>query len=231
MGSSSVDLILCDLPYEKTQNHWDKMIPLGPLWEQYKRILKPCGVVVLTAIQPFASRLVLSNLEMFRYDWIWRKNRTTGFLNAKKMPLRNHEHVIVFYSKLPKYYPQKTHGHKPVNFFTKHTPDGSNYGKTKLGLSGGGQTDRFPTSIQDFPVVKNDNSGKDKLHPTQKPVAMMEYFIRTYTDEGDLVLDNACGSGTTGVAAQNLGRAYILMDNDPESYEKAKARLGSTFLV
>ncbi len=221
---SSVDMILCDLPYGVTaRNKWDEIIPFEPLWEQYKRIAKEKAAIVLTAVQPFASRLILSNPDMFRYDLIWKKNKKTGFLNAKKMPLRAHEIVLVFYRKLPIYNPQKTTGHNPVNSYTKHTSDGSNYGETKQGIKGGGQTDRYPVSILEFPVVNNDS--KEKFHPTQKPVEMFEYFIKTYTDEGMVVLDNCIGSGTTAVACINLGRKYIGIESDKDYYRDSCERV------
>ena len=162
---------------------------------------------------------------MFRYDLIWEKNKTTGFLNAKKMPLRKHESILVFYKKNPVYNPQKTTGHKPVNTFTKHTSDGTNYGKTKLGIKGGGQTDRHPTSIVRIPVVNNDSH--DKVHPTQKPIALFEYLINTYTNENMVILDNCIGSGTTAVACQKLNRIFIGIEIDSAYFELANRRIGS----
>lgn len=225
--TGSVDMILCDLPYGTTRNKWDSIIPLEPLWEQYERVIKPNGAIVLTAQTPFDKVLGVSNLSLLRYEWIWEKPAATGFLNANKMPLKAHENVLVFYKKAPTYNPQKTTGHKPVNSYTKHTTDGTNYGATKRGISGGGSTERHPRSVQVFSSDKQ----KSALHATQKPVALMEYLIQTYTNPGELVLDNACGSGTTGVAAQNLGRDYLLMENDPESYSKATRRLQENYKV
>ena len=226
LPSQSIDMILCDLPYGVTaQNKWDEIIPFADLWKQYERIIKDNGAIVLTAVQPFTSMLIMSNPKLFRYDWVWEKNKSTGFLNAKKMPLRNHESIVVFYKKLPTYNPQKTTGHKPANSYTKNTSDGSNYGKTKLGISGGGQTDRYPTSVQKFKVVNNDNSGGNKYHPTQKPVEMFEYLIKTYTNEGDLVLDNCIGSGTTAVAAINTNRRYIGMEKEMKYFDIARKRV------
>jgi len=223
----SIDMILCDLPYGATKNAWDSVIDLDEMWNQYLRIIKDNGCIALTASQPFASLLVTSNLKYFRYDWIWKKNKSTGFLNAKKMPLRNHESILIFYKNLPTYNPQKTQGHSPVNSYCKNTSDGTNYGKTKLGISGGGQTDRYPLSIQEFSVVNNDNSHGNKSHPTQKPVELFEYLIRTYTNAGDIVLDNCCGSGTTGIAAINSGRNYILIEKNIEYFNMADNRLRS----
>lgn len=226
IDDDSIDMILCDLPYGVTsQNKWDVIIPFDPLWKCYKRIAKKNAAIVLTASQPFASQLIVSNPKMFRYDLIWQKNKKTGFLNAKKMPLRSHEHILVFYKSLPIYNPQKTKGHRPVNSYTKNTSDGTNYGETKIGLQGGGQTDRYPHSIIDFPVVNNDS--KDKFHPTQKPVDLFKYLIKTYTNENMLVLDNCIGSGTTAIAALECNRNFIGIEKDNEYYEKCKERIAN----
>ena len=227
MPNKSVDMILCDLPYQSTaRNSWDQMIDCEILWSHYKRIIKDNGAIVLTATQLFASHLISSNPNMFRYDYVWVKNKTTGFLNAKRMPLRQHELVLVFYKKLPVYNPQKTTGHNPANLFTKHTSDGTNYGETNVGISGGGQTDRYPTSILKFPVVNNDS--KYKYHPTQKPVDLFEWLIRTYTNEDNVVLDNCIGSGTSAVAAIQSNRNYIGIDSDQEYCEIARKRIADT---
>lgn len=218
----SVDMVLVDLPYGRTaRNAWDNVISMEALWPKYKRICKPGAPIVFTAVQPFASMLVMSNPKWFRYDWIWRKNKTTGFLNAKKAPLRAHEHVLVFCEKGAPYFPQKTKGHKPVNSFTKHTSDGTNYGKTKRGVRGGGQTDRYPVTVLDFPVVNNDDP--EHIHPTQKPVPLFKYLILTYTKPGALVLDHCVGSGTTAIAAQECGRHFIGIDLDVSGARKRLA--------
>ena len=222
LDDESVDMILCDLPYGTTQNKWDSVIPLDLLWKQYNRVIKKNGAIVLFVAQPFTSQLVVSNPKDFRYSLVWEKNKSTGFLNAKKMPLRIHEDILVFYKKLPTYNPQKTTGHKPANRYTKNTSDGTNYGKTKTGISGGGQTDRYPTSILKFPVLNNDN--KSKFHPTQKPVPLYENLIKTYSNEGDIILDNCSGAGTCAVASINTKRAFICMEmnevyfNDSQNY-------------
>lgn len=218
----SVQLILCDLPYGTTaRNEWDKKIPLKPLWEQWLRILKPNGVIALWSQMPFTVELVMSNPQLFRYEWIIEKTKGTGFLNAKKMPLKTHENVLIFYKSLPVYNPQKTTGHTPVHSFTKHTEDGSCYGETKAGISGGGSTERFPRDVLTF---KWDTQ-KSKLHPTQKPVAANEYFIKTYTNPKDIVLDCCMGSGSTGVAALNTNRDFIGIEMNKEYFEIAKNRL------
>lgn len=220
----SIDLIVCDLPYGVTnQNKWDQLLPLDELWKQYKRVIKDNGAIVLTAVKPFSSMLIASNPKMYRYDIIWEKNKSTGFLNAKKMPLRAHEEILVFYKKLPTYNPQKTTGHKPANTYTKHTNDGTNYGKTKSGITGGGQTDRYPTSVWKIPVMNNDDPRK--FHPTQKPVELYEKIIKTYSNVGDTILDNCSGAGTAAIACLNTGRNYIgfewSKDNPSQYYEQS----------
>ncbi|KIN53263.1 DNA-methyltransferase [Bacillus subtilis] len=216
----SIDLIIRDLPYGVTnRNKWDEILPLEELWKQYKRVIKDNGAIVLTAVKPFSSLLIASNPKMYRYDIIWEKNKSTGFLNAKKMPLRSHEEILVFYKKLPTYNPQKTTGHKPANTYTKHTSDGTNYGETKSGISGGGQTDRYPTSVWRIPVMNNDDPRK--FHPTQKPVELYEKIIKTYSNEGDTVLDNCSGAGTAAIACINTNRNYICFEwnkDNPDQY-------------
>lgn len=220
---ASVDMILSDLPYGVTSNNkWDKTLPCDQLWNLYKRVIKPNGAIILTATQPFASQLICSNPKMFKYDLIWEKNKCTGFLNANKMPLRNHESILVFYKKRPVYHPQKTTGHKPVNSYTKYS-DGTTYGKTKTGVKGGGQTDRHPQSVLKFSVVNNDSD--QKIHSSQKPVSLFEFLIKSYTNENDVVLDNCLGSGTTCIAAINTGRRYIGIEKDAESCLSAKNRV------
>lgn len=212
-----VDMVLCDLPYSVTNRQkWDVLIPFDELWECYNSIVKDNGAMLFTAVEPFRSQLIASNPKLFKYDLIWVKNKVYGFLNAKKQPLRKHESILVFYKKQPTYNPQKTTGHKPVNGYTRHS-ESKNHGITKVGVSGGGQTDRYPTSILEFNMVNNDS--KEKYHPAQKPVELFEYLIKTYTNEGDLVLDNCVGSGTTCLAAKNLNRNFIGFEND-EKYHK-----------
>lgn len=210
IDDESIDMIFCDLPYGVTaRNRWDSIIPPELLWEQYERIIKPNGAILLFGQDKFTAKMMLSNERLHRYNIIWKKTTPTGFLNAKRMPMRCHEDIMVFYKQLPIYNPQKTTGHTPVHSYTKHTTDGSNYGDTKLGISGGGSTERYPTSIWEFPTDKQ----KSALHPTQKPLALCRYAIRTYTNEGDTVLDNCCGSGTIPLAAKLEHRNYIGMDN------------------
>lgn len=218
--SNSIDMIFTDLPYGTTQNAWDCEIDLGKLWQQYNRIIKENGCIALWAQAPFDKVLACSNLAMFRYEWIIEKTKATGHLNSKKMPMKAHENILIFYKKLPKYNPQKTQGHEPVHSYTKHTDDGSNYGKTKAGISGGGSTERFPRDVLKF---KWDTQ-KSKLHPTQKPMEACKYFIETYTDPGDWVLDSCMGSNTTRAACRELQRNYIGIEKEKEIFEVAERR-------
>lgn len=216
----SVDMILCDLPYGTTACKWDSVIPFEPLWEQYRRIAKKNAAIVLTASQPFTSVLVSSNLKMFKYDWVWRKPKGTGHLNARKMPMRDKEDVLVFYAKQPTYNPQFTEG-KPYKEKSgwKGTDGYEGYGVDKrIGNDNDGK--RYPKQVLEFGVVE-----RGTVHPTQKPVALMEYLINTYTNEGDVVLDNCMGSGTTGVAAVNLNRKFIGIELDPDYFAIAERRI------
>lgn len=222
LDNQSVDMILCDLPYGSSKCKWDIIIPFEPLWEEYKRITKSNGAIVLTATQPFASLLICSNLEAFKYDWVWHKTTSTGHLNSKIMPMRSHEAVLVFgYSKI-KYNPQKTYGHIRKVSLARHK---RNSIQTEIygthGLSSYDSTERFPRSVLTFKTDKQ----KQHLHPTQKPVSLFEYLIRTYTDEGDLVLDNCAGSGTTGIACINTKRQYILIEKELKYCEIIATRI------
>ena len=220
--NNSVDLVLVDLPYGTTQNKWDSVIDLEEVWKQLKRICSDNTPKIMFAQTPFDKVLGCSNLKELKYEWVWEKTTATGHLNAKKMPMKAHENILVFYDKLPTYNPQKTSGHKPANSYTKHQDDGSNYGKTKVGVSGGGQTDRYPRSVQ---VFKTDKQ-KVSLHPTQKPVALLEYLINTYSNEGDTVLDFTFGSCSTGVAALNTNRKFIGVEAEENYFDIGASRMG-----
>lgn len=221
--NKSIDFICCDLPYGSTKNHWDSVIDLNLLWEQYKRIIKENGAIVLTAQTPFDKVLGCSNLEMLKYEWIWRKSRPTGHLNANKMPMKAHENILVFYKKPPTFNKQMTIG-KP-----NHVKDGS-IRKSKATNNNYGH---FENVVQKSTNLKNpitvlEFSQQDPnkiLHPTQKPVALFEYLIKTYTNEGELVLDNCMGSGTTGVACKNLNRNFIGIELDQEYFKIAEKRI------
>ena len=216
----SIDMILADLPYGTTACKWDTIIPFEPLWEQYKRIIKPNGAIVLTASQPFTSALVMSNPKMFKYELIWEKSRKTNHMMAKKQPLKKHENILVFYSNQPIYNPQGVSDCKIIKKNTKGRLNSNIYGKTGNNLEHMQNKTGYPDSI-----LKVSNEHNVGSHPTQKPVALFEYLIKTYTNEGDLVLDNVAGSGTTGVAAMNTNRNFILMEQEPEYVEIIKKRL------
>lgn len=210
----SVDLILCDLPYGTTRNKWDSVIDLAALWTEYNRVC--CGAIVLTAQTPFDKVLGASNIDMLRYEWIWRKEAGTGFLNAKRAPLKDHENVLVFYGKPPTYNPQMRTGFKPYR--CKKGGDTSNYNPSGI-VTTESNGERYPVTVLEF------SRDKVKLHPTQKPVTLMEYLIKTYTNEGDAVMDNCMGSGTTGVACINTGRRFIGIEKDDGYFEVAKKRI------
>lgn len=213
----SIDMILCDLPYGTTQNKWDIVVPLKPLWEQYKRVIKKNGAIVLFSQQPFTSTLILSNPDWFRYEWIWEKHQGTGFLNAKKMPLKIHENILVFYKNLPTYNPQWTWQEPYVTKREIGVPS-TNYRDGKNNSVSISDGRRYPVSIQKF---KNDVG----LHPTQKPVALTEYLIKTYTNSGETVLDNCMGSGTTAIACLNTGRKYVGFEKNDDYYQMILERI------
>jgi DNA modification methylase len=217
LSDQSVDMVLCDLPYGTTACHWDTVIPLEPLWAHYRRLCT--GAIVLTAQTPFDKVLGASNLGMLRYEWVWEKTAATGHMNAKKAPLKAHENVLVFYDRAPTYNPQKTSGHRKI-VRALCTAKSAVYNKAGEAPAYD-STDRYPRSVVQFP---KDNR-LTALHPTQKPVALMEYLIRTYTNPGDTVLDNCMGSGTTGVAALRCGRQFIGMELDPDYFAIARDRI------
>lgn len=216
----SVDMILCDLPYGTTACKWDVIIPFDKLWKQYERMIKDNGAIILTASQPFTSVLINSNLNLFKYEWIWDKENPTNFCMANKQPMKYHENVLVFCKNQSVYNPQKWEGNKNH----KQGKSKNNFAETrgqikrvKDDLSGL----KFPKSIISFPKY----SSQCGLHPTQKPVLLFEYLIKTYTNEGDLVLDNCMGSGTTGIACVNLNRKFIGIELDEKYFEVAKNRI------
>jgi len=209
---ASVDMVLCDLPYGTTQNKWDTVIPFAPLWTEYARVCR--GAVVLTAAQPFTSALVMSRVDWFKHAWVWEKFAATGHLNAKRMPMKLHEDILIFSKHLAPYNPQ---GLLPFNKLTKRGSNGTNFGKS--GSENFQEFTNYPRSILRFP-----NDPKPE-HPTQKPVDLFRYLIRTYSNEGDLILDNCLGSGTTAVAAIMEGRHFIGIEKEPKYVEIAWRRI------
>jgi site-specific DNA-methyltransferase (adenine-specific) len=234
--AQSIDLILCDLPYGTTACKWDTVIPFEPLWAQYKRIIKDHGAIVLTASQPFTSILTCSNLPMYRYDWYWQKDKGSNFLFGNKMPLKNIETISVFYKAQPTYNPQKTinpagvsrkHLHRNPSKITSNVRDVM--GDWKETIMDETQNyhgkDYEPDKLLPKSLIYFAREQRGKLHPTQKPVALMEYLIRTYTNEGDTVLDNCMGSGTCAIAALNTKRNFIGIEQDSTYFADASKRI------
>lgn len=228
LETGSIDMILCDLPYGTTACKWDTIIPFDKLWEQYERIIKPNGAIVLFGSEPFSSYLRMSNIKNYRYDWIWNKNKGANPLLSNRMPMKSHETISIFYKKLPLYNPQFTEG-KPY----------------KAPRTGGTITNNFIKSNEKASFKQKDNNGKrhpltiidfsihcgSKIHPTQKPVALFEYLIKTYTNKGDTVLDNCIGSGTTAVACGNLERNCIGIEKDETYYNSAVKRINDIWAM
>ena len=222
----AIDMVLCDPPFGTTANYWDKRIPFEPLWEQYKRITKKNAAIVLFSQLPFGAELIMSNRKMFRYEWIWEKNFGVGFLQAHKMPLRAHENILVFYQKLPTYNPQKTKAEKKCSCRSRNKDTCNVYsirGRKSEKYIYKDDGYRFPKDIQKF-QTPNTTSGR-VVHPTQKPVDLLEYLIKTYTNEGELVLDNCIGSGSTAVAAINTNRNFIGFETDKKYFDIACKRI------
>lgn len=224
LPDSSVDLVLCDPPYGTTACTWDHMLPFDKLWKEYRRVLKPTGAAVLFAAQPFTIRLINSNARDFRYCWYWKKNNATGAMFAKKQPMRCIEDIVVFYHKAPTYNPQGlVEMARPR--FNAARPDG-----VYRAFKGEGSLQRFtnyPKHLLEF--ANEATSNKNRLHPTQKPVALLEYLVRTYTNPGETVLDNCMGSGSTGVACINAGRRFIGMEQDVGYFVTAANRIEEAY--
>lgn len=223
LRTGSVDLVFADLPYGRTQQSWDKCVPIEQLWEQLNRVCKPAAPMVFTAVQPFTSLLVCSNLKNFRYDMVWRKNKSTGFLNSKKQPLRAHESVCVFYREQPFYEPQMTDGHEPGHAVKGCLSKSPLYGSTPTPRSWGGSTKRYPTTVLEIPIVNGDCSSR--VHANQKPIDLPAWFIKTYTKPGDVVLDPTAGSGSTLVAAKSLDRQFVGFETDAKMCAVANKRI------
>ena len=220
--SSGVNLVLVDVPYGTTRCKWDVLIPFDPMWNHIKRVVKPNGAIVMTSSQPFTSLLICSNLKMYRYNWVWDKIKGTGHLNAQKIPMKCHEDVCVFYKKPPTFNPQKTSGHVRKTSHRRAHLQSDVYGKTTKDTFYD-STERFPRTIQRISC----DTQRSALHSTQKPVALMEYMIKTYSNKGDTVLDFAMGSGTTGIACKNLDRKFVGIEKDIDIFEIAHNRIGN----
>lgn len=218
LPNDCVDMLLVDLPYGTTACKWDSVIPLDKLWEEYYRVVKHNGAMVFTASQPFTTTLAASNIKDFRYEWIWEKPQGTNPLHAKRMPLKSHEDILVFYRKQPTYNPQMWYSTPYSGFSSEKSKIGEVYGERNSKHRDNPEGSRYPKTILRFKQEKG-------FHPTQKPVALMEYLINTYTDEGNVVLDNTMGSGSTGVAAVNLNRDFIGVELNKEYFDVAKERI------
>ena len=224
LPDQSVDMILCDLPYGTTACKWDVIIPFDKLWEQYERIIKPNGAMVLFGQEPFSSYLRTSKISLYRYDWIWDKVSTTNFANANKMPLSCNECVSVFYKALPTYNPIMTDAKqdriRPISKPKENNSETNKQasGKTRMYSENYDKTKRFPRKIIEMSCKIAECNSLNRIHPTQKPIALFEYLIKTYTNENDLVLDNTAGSCTTAIAALNTNRNYICMEKDENYY-------------
>ena len=242
--NKSIDMILCDLPYGVTsRNKWDKIISPELLWNQYARIIKDNGAIVLFGKQPFTSIMIISNKDMYRYNMVWRKNLKSGNLNARKMPMGAYEDIMVFYKKPPTYNPQKIPRTYQIPSGNKYNSKSTNYGKQKENYIDRQSDWLMPDDVIDYEdaysldaielenemlYIKCVHNSSGKLHPTQKPVELCEYLIRTYTNEGDLVLDNCMGSGTTGVAALQNNRNFIGIELDKNYFKIAQQRINNT---
>lgn len=217
----SVDMVLCDLPYGTTACKWDSIIPFEPLWEQYDRITKDNGAIVLFAAQPFTTKLIQSNMKQYRYNWYWKKNNATGGIYCKCQPLRCIEDICVFYRKMPTYNPQ---GLKKLDKVKIIQPKKNSVHGEKKNPSVQTHTG-YPKHLLEY---RNEaTNGKERKHPTQKPVALLEYLVRTYTNPGETVLDNCMGSGSTGVACVNTGRKFIGIEKDNKYFEIAEQRINN----
>tara|TARA_B100000965_G_C19580380_1_gene753256 strand:- start:129 stop:860 length:732 start_codon:yes stop_codon:yes gene_type:complete len=218
LSDDSVDMLLVDLPYGTTACKWDSIIPLDKLWEQYNRICKKNAAMIFTASQPFSTTLAASNIEDFKYEWIWEKPQGTNPMNAKVMPLKSHENILVFYRKKPTYNPQMWKSTPYSGFISETKKIGEVYGKQQSKHRDNPEGTRYPKTILKYKQEKG-------YHPTQKPVGLMAYLIKTYSNKGETILDNTMGSGTTGVACMNTGRNFIGIESDKKYFKIAKKRI------
>ncbi|AII17191.1 putative cytosine-5 methyltransferase [Aureococcus anophagefferens virus] len=219
ISDKSVDMILCDLPYGTTKNKWDSVIPFYDLWENYNRIIKDNGAIVLFGSQPFTTKLISSNMKDFRYCLVWEKNKFSDFLNAKRKPMKTNEDICIFYKKQPTYNPQYTYSTPYTRWNTQSAVDKqTNYGGHKQNIS---KSDgkRLPTTVLKFNRIERPD------HPTQKPIDLLEWLIKTYSNENELILDNCMGVGSTGIAAKNTNRRFIGIEKDQNYFKKATENL------
>ncbi len=216
----SIDAIICDLPYGMTKNNWDSVLPIDKLWKEYNRIIKDNGAIILFGNQPFSSKLIVSNLKMFRYSLVWEKNKFSDFLNAKRKPMKTNEDILIFYKKQPTYNIQYWYGEPYKRWNTQEAVDKqTNYGNHKLNVSESKDGKRLPTTVLKFNRVERPS------HPTEKPVELLEWLIKSYTNEGDMVLDNTMGSGTCPLASAILNRRFIGIEKEEKYYNIAVNRL------
>ena len=218
LPDDSIDMVMVDLPYGTTACKWDSIIPLDFLWEQYNRICKKNAAMLFTSAQPFTTTLASSNINNFRYEWIWEKPQGTNPMNAKVMPLKSHENILVFYRSKPTYNPQMWYSTPYSGFSSDTSKIGEVYGNQQSKHRDNPEGSRYPKTVLKFKQEKG-------LHPTQKPVGLMEYLIKTYTNKGDTVLDNTMGSGTTGVACVNCNRSFVGIEMDKKYYQISKERV------
>ena len=223
IADKSIDMILCDLPYGTTNCSWDIVIPFEPLWEQYNRIIKDNGAIVLFGSEPFSSALRMSNIKNYKYDWVWEKSKATGFLNAKKRPLVAHEYIHVFYKKQPLYNPQMREGTPYNKGMRKQQTENDVYGEFKQ-VEVKSEGKRYPRSVIYYKTAETEG---ETFHKTQKPASLLEYLINTYTNTGEVVLDNCMGSGSTGIACINTNRKFIGIELDDTYFEIAKERINN----
>lgn len=223
IADKSIDMILCDLPYGTTNCSWDIVIPFEPLWEQYNRIIKDNGAIVLFGSEPFSSALRMSNIKNYKYDWVWEKSKATGFLNAKKRPLVAHEYIHVFYKKQPLYNPQMREGTPYNKGMRKQQTENDVYGEFKQ-VEVKSEGKRYPRSVIYYKTAETEG---ETFHKTQKPVSLLEYLINTYTNTGEVVLDNCMGSGSTGIACINTNRKFIGIELDDTYFNVAKERINN----
>jgi DNA modification methylase len=219
------DFVFADLPYGTTRNKWDSVVDLARMWKLLRAVCKSNAAMCFTCQQPFTTTLIASNMREFRYDWVWEKNRITGHLNAKKAPMKKHETIAIFYRQPPVYSPQKTTGHSPTHSTRPSVPKQSNYGDQTALASDVGRTERYPASVQRVEAVALNRHKRYQLHPTEKPVALYEYFLRTYTNPGDLALDHTAGVLTMAMAAHNTGRSCVVIEREQEYVNNGVQRL------